>query len=126
MGMDEGIGLGYAPVLAEGFLVHVVRSGNEYTVIVTGEFDLYASSAIEQQVLDFVAADATLIVDLQDVAFLDSTGLQTLWKLRIRQHEGGGRFVLQSPSLAVERVLRTTHLLDVFNIVTAGAPKRGF
>lgn len=126
MGRDEGLGMGYAPVVAEGFLVHIVRSGNEYTVIVTGEFDLYASSAIERQVLDFVAADATLIVDLQDIAFLDSTGLQTLWKLRTRQHEGGGRFRLQSPSLAVERVLRTTHLMDVFDIAVAGATNGSF
>lgn len=122
--MDEGVGLGYAPALADGFLVHVVRRDDEFTVIVAGEFDLCASSAIEQRVTGYVDPSATLVIDLQDVTFLDSTGLQTLWALRSRQSEAGGRFILKSPSLAVERVLRTTELLTIFDIVpSSGEPK---
>lgn len=67
------------------------HDGDVMTVVVTGDVDLAASSAVEEAILRAVGeAGVTLVrVDLSAVNFLDSSGITLLLKGRRRADERG-------------------------------------
>jgi ABC-type transporter Mla MlaB component len=77
MGRHEGLGPGYAPVLADGFLVHVVRHDECFHVVVGGELDQSTSGALERQIETFVDPSSTVVLSLRDVTSIDAAGTNT-------------------------------------------------
>ena len=65
-----------------------------------------------------------VVVDLGDVAFMDSTGLEVLLATRRRTELEGGSLTLVGPTPAVLRVLEVTGLDKLFTIAAddSGAP----
>ncbi len=66
-------------------------------VAVGGEIDVYTAPKLREQLVDLVAAGSHhLIVDMEGVEFLDSTGLGVLvgGLKRVRAHDGSLRLVL--------------------------------
>ncbi len=85
-------------------------------VRVAGELDLATSAALERE-LDGLVADGSrtsIVLDLRDLAFLDSTGLRALWTVRQHALSAGGTLVLDEPSDPVLRILNMTRLDKVF------------
>jgi anti-anti-sigma factor len=98
----------------------IERHGKWLRVALAGEIDLawYATHADE---IDVALADCppVVVVDLEQVDFLDSTGLSLLARAyRECQHIGGRVYVLH-PSQSVTRAIRIGGFSSLVTIVTS-------
>jgi anti-sigma B factor antagonist len=97
---------------------------NEYSaapgktvVEVSGEIDVYTAPRLRETLVSLVdAGNYRLIVDMERVEFLDSTGLGVLvgGLKRVRAHDGGIDLVCTQGRIL--RIFRITGLSKVFNI----------
>jgi anti-sigma B factor antagonist len=91
--------------------------GGKASVKVSGEVDIQSSQVLHehlQEVLD--TGTSSIIVDLGDVTFLDSTGLRVLIAAFQRCQRAGGELRIVSPQPNVRRVLEITGLTDLFHV----------
>ena len=92
------------------------RAG-EVRIQVEGELDLSTSPQLDQVLRREIGAGKHVVVDLSEVAFIDSTGLNTLiTALRASNSNGGGLMVGASLPAQVRRVLEITGLNKVIPI----------
>jgi anti-sigma B factor antagonist len=100
------------------FSVLVSTNGDRATVALRGELDLSgvdrARQAIEQAES---GAAALLILDLSELDFIDSTGLEVLLRAAQRAHDDGRRLIVQRPSRYVRRLLEMTAIDQSLDIV---------
>jgi anti-sigma B factor antagonist len=91
--------------------------GDRTIVEVGGEIDVYTAPRLREQLVDLVA-DGTyhLVVDMERVDFLDSTGLGVLvgGLKRVRAHDGSLRLVCTQERIL--KIFRITGLTKVFPI----------
>ena len=94
------------------------RSEGEWTVVsVGGEIDVYTAPKLREALLELVNAGRyQLIVDVEAVDFLDSTGLGVLvgGLKRVRANDGNLRVVCTQERLL--KIFRITGLTKVFAI----------
>ena len=93
------------------------RAGSGAMVRVAGEVDIQTSPVLHEhltRVLD--EGHTSIVVDLTDVSFLDSTGLSVLIAGLKRCQGSGGDLRVASPQPNVRRVLEVTGLADVFRL----------
>lgn len=91
--------------------------GDSTIVEVGGEIDVYTAPKLREQLVDLVAAgNYHLIVDMEKVDFLDSTGLGVLvgGLKRVRAHDGTLRLVCTQERIL--KIFRITGLTKVFPI----------
>lgn len=84
---------------------------------VGGEIDVYTAPRLREHLVSVVAAgNYHLIVDMEKVSFLDSTGIGVLVSglRRVREHNGSLRLVCSQDH--VMKILRITGLTTVFPI----------
>jgi anti-sigma B factor antagonist len=84
---------------------------------VAGEIDVYTAPKLREQLLDLAAGHhATVVADLTEVSFVDSTGLGVLVSGLRRFRESGGdlRLVVTAPQIL--KVFEITGLSDVFAV----------
>lgn len=110
--------LAYAwPSPAPDVSTRCTRSGAWLVVEVAGELDLQAVP-----LLDTLGTDPCFVVlDLQEVTFMDCSGVRALLEARRRAVAAGGSLHLAAPSQHVRTLLRLTHLgraLPVFDSVS--------
>ena len=101
-----------------GFEVRTAQlTPSTYVVSVTGEIDAFTSPALEQE-LDWVLRDggSNAVVDLGEVAFIDSTALRVLLKALPRFSKRGGCLILVSEDRRVLRTLEITGLDQKFKV----------
>ena len=106
----------HEPLIADGFLVHIIHDDDAFYVNVSGELDLTTCAALQEHVAAVVDASKSVVMDLRDVSFMDPTGLRSLWSLHQGVLANGGRLRLRAPSASVRRVLELTQLEGVFEI----------
>jgi anti-sigma B factor antagonist len=96
----------------------VHSEGPGYTIVaVGGEIDVYSAPRLRERLLDLVEGGSyQLIVDMEAVEFLDSTGLGVLvgGLKRVRAHDGWIDLVCTQSRML--RIFRITGLNRVFNI----------
>jgi len=95
------------------------------TLRVRGELDLHTAATLRDAALEALHQHGTTMrLDLRDVSFMDSTGLQVLLATRRRTELEGGSLTLVDPTPPVLRVLEVTGLDKLFTIATdeSGAP----
>jgi len=86
-------------------------------VKVAGEVDIQTSPVLEERlgaILD--DGQTSVVVDLGDVTFLDSTGLSVLISTLRRCRAAGGELQIVGPRPNVRKVLEITGLTDVFGV----------
>ncbi|MEV4104518.1 STAS domain-containing protein [Nonomuraea sp. NPDC049649] len=85
--------------------------GDAVVVAVAGELDLFTAPVLRDEVRDAIKKDGPrLVLDLQQLSFMDSSGLSVLIEAwRLATGEGGG-VSLAAPQAPVARILRTTGL----------------
>jgi len=94
------------------------RAESGRTVVeVAGEIDVYTAPKLREQLAELVDAGRhDIVVDMQRVEFLDSTGLGVLvgGLKRIRQHDGSMNLVCTQERIL--KIFRITGLTKVFPI----------
>ena len=84
-------------------------------VTVYGEVDVATSPQLREQLIRLVSdGRVRLVLDLEGVDFLDSTGLTVL--LHANQDRARGPLILRSPTRAVSRVLGLARVAELFRI----------
>ena len=98
--------------------VTVGERGRTPVLYVRGEVDLSTCEELEAAIqLAEEPAPATLVLDLSQVSFLDSTGVRTLLKADARARDDGRRLVLIGPPEPAARVFRVTMLDKRFEFI---------
>jgi anti-sigma B factor antagonist len=94
-----------------------VEHAEGYSVIsVRGEMDLHTAPKF-QHAIERAAEDVgAVVVDMGDVAFMDSTALSSLMRSKDALDQKGVSLRLAAPSAAVERIFSVTGLSDYFEI----------
>ena len=102
-----------------------VPGDGHVTLRVVGEIDLYTAPTLREAALTALRQHgSTLRVDLRDVTFMDSTGLEVLLATLRRAELEGGSLTLCRPTSAVRRIIEVTGLDKMFTIIPqqSGAP----
>jgi anti-sigma B factor antagonist len=101
--------------------------GSAAVVHIIGELDLATAPTLRETLARLYQDGTTSVVlDLTDLDFVDSTGLSEFVVALKRCRERGGDVVLRSPSRSTARVLTISGLDRVFTIVSGtGAASAG-
>ena len=104
---------------ARSFQLQSERSGADERIRLLGEMDLSVTGAVDREMRRAEASDATKIVlDLDELEFLDASGIRLLLNLNARSRADGGRLrITRSPATQVRRVLELTGVGDVLPFV---------
>ena len=95
--------------------VWAVRSPGTWILVIRGEFDIYSSVEIRDQLYEAVSAGvSTVLVDLEETTFMDPVGLGVLVDALHASQRDGTQLKLVAPSKAVLRLLELTSLVDLF------------
>jgi anti-sigma B factor antagonist len=91
--------------------------GNVAVMRITGDVDLYSSPKLRKEILKLVAPrEARLLVNLDAVTYMDSSGLATLIEGLQHIHRNNGRMAVTGLHDAVKEVFELTRLDTVFSI----------
>lgn len=88
----------------------VLRAEGDLDLSGVERFDVAWRAALE------AAADRLLVLELDALRFIDSTGLRGLLELREAAARAGARLVLRHPSAAVARILEIVGFEQLFEI----------
>jgi anti-sigma B factor antagonist len=80
-----------------------------------GEFDVSQRDRLKVA-FESVLGDSAVILDVTKTAFIDSTVLASLLRLRAEVIEGGGAFTIAGPSAMIGRLFQITGLDQLFDI----------
>jgi anti-anti-sigma factor len=90
------------------------REGGVFVVTVAGELDISTAPQLEQMLATVAASKPrTVLLELTDVGFLDSSGLRVLiaFRKQLESTEPKATLLIDGMSPAVEKVLEVTGLL---------------
>jgi anti-anti-sigma factor len=100
------------------FSVIVSTDGDRATVAFRGELDMSGVDRARQAIEEAESGDATLLVlDLSELDFIDSTGLEVMLRAGRRAHESGRRLIVARPSRYVRRLLELTAIDQTLDVV---------
>ncbi|MBV7505224.1 STAS domain-containing protein [Bacillus sp. sid0103] len=93
-------------------------------VLVAGEIDAYTAPQLREELLSLAeAGNKVITVNLQDVTYLDSTGLGVFVGLFKQLKENDGELKLINLSERLQRLFQITGLCNVMNI--SSTPEEG-
>jgi anti-sigma B factor antagonist len=96
----------------------VKKTGGNVVMAIKGEIDLYSVKQLKENVANVMEDEkqAKIIMDLEQVKYIDSTGLGILIGIRRRCMEKGGELVLVFNSDRIKNLFTITGLQNVFTI----------
>jgi len=96
----------------------VTRSKHEATIVsIKGDVDLYSSPSVRKAIIALTEKKSpAILVDLQNVSYMDSSGVATLVEGLQQTGKYKGRFKLFGLGLAVREVFELSRLDKVFEI----------
>ena len=98
-----------AATQVESFSIRRERHGGAQTVRLSGGLDLAGREPLMDELERLGVTHAkTLIVDLRELEFIDSSGIDALVKAKRRWRENGGRLEFLCEPGPVQRVLQMT------------------
>ena len=90
--------------------------GDTLRLTLAGEFDMGEIPYFRKAVQEPDAPWQRVVVEMSDVAFMDSSGLQELLHFQERVNELGRELVIARPSVAVLRLLELTGVDSHFTV----------
>jgi anti-sigma B factor antagonist len=102
----------------ERMSVHLdVERDSDCVVTVSGDADLYAAANVERELLRLVEdGRRSIVVDLSDATFIDSTMLRVLLNVSKRLRPGGGELLVVCSEHNIRKIFEITLLDRVFTI----------
>lgn len=99
------------------FTVERQLSSGTARIVVSGELDLSTGPRLEEEVRRIEAErPEVLVLDLRDVTFFDSTGLQLVLDADVRAREEGRTFVIAPGDGEPRRILELADVADRLNL----------
>jgi anti-sigma B factor antagonist len=93
------------------------REGDGHVVVVlSGELDVAQAAQVAASLATVAATGRDVIVDLEGLEFIDSSGLAALVRARRHARHAGCDLLLAAPRQQVQRMLAITRLIDVFAV----------
>jgi anti-anti-sigma factor len=102
------------------------RRGSVLTVSLKGELDLAAADAANDLKQALESDERLVVVDLASLAFIDSTGLRMLIKVKQQTEAKGGRLLLGRLSQPARRLLEVAGLTQWFEYLEGAIPRRTY
>ena len=100
-----------------GLRITEQRRGGAVVLALRGELDLRTASSLRVQLADLVRrCDTDVVLDLEAVSFIDSTGLAAMLNVLRRLTRAGRHLMLVCPDGPVRRILRLTRLDSTFSV----------
>jgi len=103
------------PPFAYGFDVDVLVEGRRVVVVPRGELDIGTLGRLEAELVQACARAQAVVLDLRQLTFMDSTGLQLLLRTDLESRRRGGSFSIVEADGPVARLLTITGLRDRFH-----------
>jgi anti-sigma B factor antagonist len=101
----------------EDLSIHVHKKGEMPIFELTGSLDIATAPTVRAALLEAAdKGDHRIVVDLERVDFLDSTGLGAMIGAQRRAKEAGGEIRLVVQEGQILRLLRITGLLKAFGV----------
>jgi anti-sigma B factor antagonist len=95
------------------FRVDAHDDGDARVVAVSGELDLAAASSLEEELgRALTSGSSPIVVDLEQLDFIDSTGLSVLVRAHQQAQDRGVQLGLVNAGAQVERLLSLTGLAE--------------
>ena len=102
---------------SSGFDLVRMEYGGHPVLFVYGEIDVMSAPRLHEALEELIGeAPGTLLVDLANVTFIDSTGLGTLVVAHRHLEERGGTLRLVSVPSSVVQLLEVTGLVNRFHL----------
>ncbi len=115
--MDQGDGMNQSFGMDQGFRIESERVDGVPVVSASGEIDVATAPPLRDRLQALTTAgEATVVVDLLGVTFLDSTALGVLVGALGRCREAGGNLPLVIADPRILKVFEITGLTGVFAI----------
>ena len=101
------------------FAVRSERTGGDHRVQLLGEMDLSVIGSVDREMRRAEAGDAARIVlDLDELEFLDASGIRLLLQLNARSNDNGRRLrITGATAPQVRRVIDLTGAADVLPLL---------
>ena len=93
------------------FSRQTTKVGDVHVVLLRGELDMESSEGLADWLVDI--SGSSVVVDLSEVTFMDSSGIAALVMAKNRITANGDELVLTRPHQFVERTLRIVGLADL-------------
>jgi anti-sigma B factor antagonist len=101
-------------------LIEVRRQNQTAVLRLQGELDLVSAPLLESELESAEIETATVVVlDLQELRFIDSTGLRVLLAAHQRAHERGQQFAITPGSEQVQRLLSITRVDEHLRVISS-------
>ncbi len=95
--------------------MHVAEQDGVWTLVLAGELDMATAPGFRERLLDLFADGAReVVIDLGELAYMDSVGLGVLVAGLKRYREAGGDLHLRQPRDQVSQVLDLTGVAQLF------------
>ena len=103
------------------------NEGAACTIALSGEVDVYTSPRLKQELIEVVGSGCVhIVVDLENLSFIDSSGLGVLVSGLRRVKEKGGTMRLVCTKDSILKIFRITGLDKVFALFTTVEEAREF
>jgi anti-anti-sigma factor len=101
----------------DSFHVEVLTTGNQARIVARGEIDITAEQVLRDAATSAMASTAggRIVVDLQQVSFMDSSGLRALLQSRDAAEAAGTEFRITAGEGAAQRLFRAAGVSDWFD-----------
>ena len=92
------------------------HAGNTTTLRIVGRVDSSVSKVLEQKVLDVVARDDRIVVDLRDMNYVSSAGLRSFIILAKHARSRNQTIALAGMQEEITEIFEISGLLDLFAV----------
>lgn len=97
--------------------IETVRAGARVELVLAGELDLVSAPALESELMAVESDNAAeLLIDLQRLEFMDSTGLRVLLSATRRADAEGHKLLVRHLQGQVRRLFEIAGVLEQFSL----------
>jgi len=98
----------------------IIDKKENYVIInIEGEVDTYTSPKVKSDILKEIEDYKNVIISMEKVKFIDSTGLGVLIGVLKKVKEKEGKLIIISPNSYINQIFEITGLFKVFKIVNS-------